>query len=200
MHAKPQHRDDDNELLDAAYDYLERGWQLVPIPRRKKAPIKQGWQNLKVTRSNLERHFDDTTGNIGVRLGQSSGGLTDIDLDCSEAIALADSVLPKTDAEFGRKSKRAAHRLYITNLADTEQRAVIKYQEPKALGGAVLVELRIGAGDKGAQTLFPPSRHPEGELIKWDKDGKPNRVKRHRPETSGRHAGCGLLARAALPR
>jgi hypothetical protein len=87
-------------------------------------------------------------------------GLCDVDLDCAEAIALAEDLLPETNAVFGRHSKPESHRLYTTELYDTEQRAVIKYSEPRALAGdgaeaVTLVELRIGSGDKGAQTIFP---------------------------------------------
>jgi hypothetical protein len=37
----------------------------------------------------------------------------------------------------------------------------------------MLVELRIGGGDKGAATLVPPSVHPSGEQITWDIDHDP---------------------------
>jgi hypothetical protein len=49
--------------------------------------------------------------NIGVQLGRASGGLTDVDLDCTEVLALADDFLPFTNAIFGRRSKRRSHRL-----------------------------------------------------------------------------------------
>ena len=50
-------------------------------------------------------------GNIGVILGPRSGELVDIDLDCVEALALADTYLPPTRVEFRRASKLRAHRL-----------------------------------------------------------------------------------------
>ena len=82
---------------------------------------------------------------------------------------------------FGRRSKPESHRLYYTDLCNTEQRAVIKYSEPKALARddtepATFVELRIGAGDKGAQTVFPGSVHPCGERVRWDREGEPKKV------------------------
>jgi hypothetical protein len=39
-----------------------------------------------------------------VILGPPSSGLTDIDLDCPEAIGLASYFLPRTGAVFGRAS------------------------------------------------------------------------------------------------
>ena len=80
-----------------------------------------------------------------------------------------------------------------------------------------LVELRIGGGNKGAQTMAPPSRHPEGEWLRWDQDGEPTEVEgaalkkvvaqlaaaallvRHYPGEGSRHEAAlvlgGLLAR-----
>ena len=56
--------------------------------------------------------------NVGVILGPRSGELVDIDLDCAEALALADLYLPATEAIFGRKSKPRSHRIYIAVDAD----------------------------------------------------------------------------------
>jgi hypothetical protein len=164
-----------------ARDYLEREWMPVPVPYRKKGPTDEGWQKRKITKDNVAEYFDGEPVNIGVQLGRESGGLCDVDLDCAEAIALADYLLPRTNAVFGRHSKPASHRLYITKLCDTEQRAVIKYSEPSALASdgaeaATLVELRIGGGDKGAQTIFPGSVHPSGEHVRWDSEGEPEKV------------------------
>lgn len=114
---------DRNEVLDTARDYLKSGWQPVPIPSGKKFPTFEGWQKLKIPEEDLRYHFADAQQNIGVRFGADSGGLTDVDLDCQEAIELADDFLPTTDAEFGRRSKRRAHRLYVTDLYESEMKA-----------------------------------------------------------------------------
>jgi hypothetical protein len=209
-------RDRADSVLDAAYDYLRRRWEPVPLPPGEKAPRKQNWQTLTITESNIEQHFTASS-NIGVRLGRASGGLTDVDFDCPEAVALADVLLPPTGAVFGRRSAPRSHRLYITDLSETARRAAIRYQEPQSLGGAVLVELRTGGGGKGAQTMFPPSRHPSGESVRWDEDGRPERIDgailarcvaavaagallaRHYPSEGSRHDAAlvlgGLLAR-----
>lgn len=125
MRAEKKYAHDDNEVIEAALDYIDRGWRPIPIPSRKKAPQENDWQTLKIKRSEVRDYFADPDGNIGVRLGTASDGLTDVDLDCDEALALADRLLPKTKAEFGRKSKPASHRLYRTDLAETEDRAVM---------------------------------------------------------------------------
>jgi hypothetical protein len=40
----------------------------------------------------------------------------------------------------------------------------------------MLLEVRIGGGDKGAQTVFPGSVHETGEPIDWEEDGEPSEV------------------------
>jgi hypothetical protein len=170
----------DETQLDIALRYLRRGLQPVPVPHGQKSPTQTGWQNLEITEANIGDFFG-ITGNVGVLLGGKSGGLTDIDIDCPEALALADEFLPPTGAVFGRNSKPRSHRLYMTRLYETETKAVIRYAEPAALARdgektATLVELRIGGGDKGAQTIFPGSTHPSGEPVRWDNEGEPASV------------------------
>jgi hypothetical protein len=111
--------------------------------------------------------------NVGVILGSASGGLTDVDLDCSEAIALAKIVLPKTGAIFGRQSKPESHFLYYTSLATTHGKATLKLTDP--ITRQALLEVRIG-GDAGAQTVFPGSVHESGEDIEWAEAGDPARA------------------------
>jgi hypothetical protein len=163
----------DPALLDAARAYVARGWNPVPIPYRMKGPVDQGWQLRVIDDSTVADHFNGAPQNIGIVLGPSSHGLTDVDLDCSEAIELAAVVLPRTAAMFGRASRRASHWLYRTGLAGKVDGAVMQFHDPRRKNKpkSMLVELRIGPG---AQTVFPGSVHEEtGELIDWDSDGLP---------------------------
>ena len=84
-------------------------------------------------------------GNLGLILGSKSS-VMDVDLDCSEAKALADLILPKPFVQFDRGTADSGHFLYkATSFGPT-----------KRFGGngakTTLVELR---GD-GAQTMIPP--------------------------------------------
>jgi putative DNA primase/helicase len=160
-------------VVDAALDNLNKGWKPIPIEAGEKGPRKEGWPNLKITRSNVREHFQPGM-NIGVQLGKCSGGLTDTDLDCREAMILADDFLPKTGSVFGRKSKPRAHFLYVTDLCDSEQKAAIQFKDPVA--GSMLVEMRIGGNGKGAQTMAPPSKHSSGERVRWNSDGEAAKV------------------------
>lgn len=113
---------------------LEIGWDIKRIPTGEKGPREPGWQNLKPSLDELERHLA-IGGNVGVRLGASSGGLVDVDLDCPEALTLAEIYLPPTDAVFGRASKPRSHFLYVAAGA-----AFAAYSDP--LTGETIVELR----------------------------------------------------------
>src|SRR5262249_45115548 len=102
-----------------AASYAARGWKVVPIPLGEKGPKHKGWEQRSF---DPHRDFDGT--NIGVQLGAKSGGLTDVDLDCIEAIKLAVHLLPKTNATFGRASKPESHWLYITHDADPDKSVI----------------------------------------------------------------------------
>jgi RecA-family ATPase len=158
--------------LDIALDYIGRGWNPVPVDHRSKKPSTgNGWQLRIIDATNAPRYFNGGQMNIGVILGPSSHGLTDVDLDCDEARAIAPYILPRTGAIFGRASSRAAHRLYYTDLAVNTDKAVLIFDDPTTRGR--MLELRIG-GASGAQTVFPGSTHKEtGEPITWEETGEP---------------------------
>jgi hypothetical protein len=151
---------DQISLEAAAREYQRRGWQVVPIPAGEKRPRLPGWGKLRLSLDDLPRHFSGD-GNVGVILGPPSGELVDVDIDCAEALAIADLYLPPTGAEFGRASKPRSHRLYVAPGSAHEA-----FADP--LDGSTLLELRGEGRDGGChQTVFPPSVHPSGERVAW---------------------------------
>lgn len=150
-------------LLDAARRYLERGWMPVYVPPGIKGPTTIGWQKQRLAADDLPAHFG-RPGNIGLVLGEASGGLVDVDLDCPEAIELADRFLPATGAVTGRPSALRSHRWFISDVPATKQ-----FRDPKTK--EMIVELR----STGGQTLVGPSIHGTGEP--YDPlEGEPARV------------------------
>jgi hypothetical protein len=130
---------------------------LVPIPRGLKYPVAPGWQlpENRVDIAQIEQHVA-----AGGNVGFITGDIVDVDLDCSEAIALADIFLPETGAVFGRASKPASHWLYRSPGA-----VYTKYGDP--LSGKMLLELRAPGLSGGChQTLLPPST-ADGEAREW---------------------------------
>jgi hypothetical protein len=115
-----------------------------------------------------------------------------------KAIAAAPFFLTPTQC-FGRPSKRCSHWPYITDLAETDDRATLKFtdvQKPER----VLLEIRTGGGGHAAQTVFPGSVHPSGETIAWE--GKSPSSNTPIPKVDGadlkqraaKIAACALLA------
>ena len=114
-----------SELLEAARNYLRCGWMPVYVPPGVKGPNRPGWEKLRLTEADLTRHFN-RAGNIGIVLGEASGGLVDVDLDCPEALEVADQYLPATFAVTGRPGAPRSHRWYVSDVQATKQ-----FRDPK---------------------------------------------------------------------
>lgn len=179
-------------MLDAARDYLKKGWAPIDLPHKSKAPVIEEWQKLRLEEAELEGHFGGAPKNIGVLLGEPSGDLIDVDLDATEAVRVADRFLPKTAAVFGRRSKPRSHRLYICSIKTETFSDVTKQDDEKQNDEkSMLVEIR----STGRQTVFPRSTHPLGELVEWVEDGEPARVDAAELRLMVVHlAGAALLA------
>ena len=172
-------------VVDVAISYCRRGWSVIPVPHRSKNPGFNGWERMRLKEDDLPAHFNGRPQNIGVLLGQPSGGLVDIDLDTPEAIDLATIYLPATSAVFGRKSKPRSHYLYrCTGPIDTKS-----YKNP--VGNTEIFRL----GSTGAQTVFPGSTHQDtGELIHWDDEGEPTEVSPEELLAAAYDLHCAVLA------
>src|SRR5262249_33437497 len=162
----------------AAAGYLERGW--VPVPLRGKAPVPSGWQ--KLTRDGYDLGAMFPAGqplNVGLLLGEPSGGLIDADLDCPDARAAAVVLLPETGMVWGRQSAPDSHYGYV--VQDPPSKASDKFDDPLRSGkGTRLAELR----STGGQTVVVPSvypadpedGHPSAEPCVWSAGGDPSPV------------------------
>jgi putative DNA primase/helicase len=171
--------------LQAAREYLARGWQPVPVPHRAKAPTLEGWQHLRLALADLPTFFDGRATNIGLLLG----ALADVDLDCPEAVAAAPEFLPATDRVHGRAGNPCSHWWYER----AGSRRGMAFEDH---AGKNLVELR----GEGQHTLVPPSIHPSGEPLTWERSGEPARVDADELERAvGRVAAVALLARSWPP-
>ncbi len=193
--------------LEAARGYARAGLRVVPIPHRSKRPAVHGWQDLRLGIDDLPTHFNGAPRNIGILLGEPSGGVVDVDLDAPEARAIAHMYLPPTGRISGRASARASHLWYKGDpLTQTER--FIDPTQANSDERACIVELR----STGAQTIVPPSDHPTGEPITWERadraaavDGRVLHrqvarlaaavvVARHWPATGARHDAALALA------
>jgi Bifunctional DNA primase/polymerase, N-terminal len=156
--------------LETALEYIARGWAPIPIPHKRKKPIGEEWPGWRITKADAPQPFIGGLQNVGVILGEASGGLADVDLDSIEAVRAGSYFLQRTLC-FGRASKPRSHWLYQSELWQTEDRATIPFKFVIGTGKdrkeQMILELRIGGGGKGAQTVFPGSVHETGEPIAW---------------------------------
>ncbi|HEX7080204.1 MAG TPA: AAA family ATPase [Gammaproteobacteria bacterium] len=142
------------DTTTAALAWIEKGRAVIPIPHKQKAPVLANWPALRITAETVGDYFNGADSNIGLLLGEPSGGLVDIDLDADEAVKAAPYFLPDTYI-YGRERRPASHRLYVCPGAATK-----KWRH----GGRTLVELR----STGCQSLIPPSTHPDGDRYARD--------------------------------
>lgn len=152
------------------------GWP-IPIPDCEKGPKIDGWPDLRLEASPKHFYRNGTRQNVGCLLGEPYG-LTDIDLDCPEAISIWPTFAPDTSVIFGRKSARASHWFYY---ADPPQASAAFVDPLSEVKGEKLVEIRClkKDGSIGLQTVVPPSHHKDtGEQICFEpgKDKTPANV------------------------
>jgi ribosomal protein L32 len=179
-----------NAILNQALDYYAHDWMPIPIPHRSKNPNRKGWQKERWAQDDLPHCFNNGQ-NIGLLLGQPSGGLVDVDLDSREAISIADALLPVTGMVSGRTSSPFSHRWYICDPLV----ATVKFLDPALAytdDRAMILELR----STGGQTLVPPSIHPTGEIYEWYGELSPSQISGDDLlKAVSQLAACALVAR-----
>lgn len=180
-------------FLESVVDLHDRGFALVPVPLGLKRPLTHGWQDLRLDGAGVKTAFRDRS-NVGVLLGEPSNGLTDVDLDCPEARALASHFLPPTGLRSGRASAPASHAFYRVR----SPLKTVRFRDPLVTSGddrGMLIELR----STGTQTLVPPSVHPSGEEIVWANAGEPAEVEMDTLQRAVARIAAGALLVRAWP-
>lgn len=146
-----------SQIVAAALDYQRRGWWVTPVAG--KAPILEGWQDRQLEESDIRALFRPES-NVGVVLGAS--GLADLDFD-DEAAVRALRALAPPELEGAAAFEHNGRPHLIVRSPRTHTRKLRKRN------GAVLLELRC----EGAQTVFPPSVHPDGQPYVWVRECEP---------------------------
>jgi hypothetical protein len=173
--------DSSTPIKKAASFYVGLGYAPTPVCGGTKQPKSPGWQT-KLTVEEIHQSFQQGD-NIGLLLGEPSGGLIDIDIDDPDAVILT-SLLPPTAMIHGRPSRPGSHRWYKTDGG-------VKGRKFCDVDGKVLVEMR----SNGMQTVVPPSIHPSGEQYTWESFDDPTFLPAAELEES-----VSLFAAAALLR
>src|SRR5437762_9512237 len=103
-------------IFDRVRIYLGKGWQPIPVQPGSKKPRDKNWPDLHLSRNEISSYFQEGD-NVGIVLGEPSGGLVDVDLDVPEAIELAPEFLPQTNRKHGRAGARNSHCWYVAKPA-----------------------------------------------------------------------------------
>ena len=131
------------------FDEFVQNDSFIQLKPSSKVPVATDWINNGRSFSEVCSH----NGNVGLLTGEASG-ILDVDLDCSEAVALADAILPTPHIKFDRNTSDSGHFLYKASSFGKTKR--FTSTENKAL-----IELR----GNGAQTMVPPSKHECGDQL-----------------------------------
>jgi hypothetical protein len=171
----------ENDAKEAACGYIARGWSVVPVPRGEKGCKLPDWQGLRIKAGEVGEFFTEGS-NVGVLLGEPSGGLADADLDCSEAVKIGPRFLPST-LRSGRGSGDS-HSWYVS-----PDIASVKYKD---VDGDVLAEIR----SHGHQTVIHGT-HPGGGRYAFSNPGtEPREIEAHELRSRvARVAAAALIAR-----
>jgi putative DNA primase/helicase len=136
-----------------------------------KHPIGDDWQHKATDdQATIRRLWHDRPdASVGVKLGT----IIDIESDSPEAAkALADLLGDDPPACPKYQGKRGAHWIF-QGQAGLPDKAVVKlYRDAhgwrEATGGDPWnIEVRLGGGKRGAQSIFPPSKHESGHVYGW---------------------------------
>src|SRR5215212_925168 len=105
--------DHTTESQQAAKRYMGEGLATIPVPAGEKNPNRPSWQHERHAVEAITALWNNGQ-NIGVLLGEPSGGLIDVDLDTKEARIAASYILPHTRTS-GRESCPNSHKWYYAD-------------------------------------------------------------------------------------
>lgn len=150
-----------SNILDAALGVHARGWVPVPLKPGTKRPALGDWPETRYRDADaVKQAFSGEPYNLGVALGNASGGLVDIDLDHPKAPYAARFFLPSETMRTGRVGSPGSHYWFRVDDLDVTRET---WQTPDR---RMIVEARAS----GHQTALPPSVHPEGETYRWESE------------------------------
>lgn len=158
-----------NNILQAALEYQQRGWSLIPLVMAQKRPAVN-WKRYQTQRANdstLRKWFRNDEIGIGVVFGSVSGGLLSRDFDTIESYKqwarnhsdLA-QILPTAATNRGRHVYASVSQKHVADI-----RLILG--KPDGVGAIAVAdgELRCGVG---CYSVLPPSVHLSGVVYRWE--------------------------------
>lgn len=152
-------------LADAAERYASMGWAVFPLRPRGKEPrtkngVKDACCDIEQVRAFWER-FPDS--NIGIAMGEPSGGLVAIDVD-------EDGESGKDGMAAVRAWERGHGELPETATALTGRGGTHMLYRMRGVKNSVNAELAVDIRSTGGYIVAPPSIHPNGSAYAWECD------------------------------
>ncbi|HUY88981.1 MAG TPA: bifunctional DNA primase/polymerase [Pirellulales bacterium] len=150
--------------VSTAVHQAER-YSIVLIPAGEKGPNTKDWQHSRATPEEYDHHIR-RGGNAGFLLGKR-GGIVDLEIDGPEGEESLRKLFGGEPPEAPSwRSKRGRHRLYLYDDRFASLGAKFTHDDYPDL------EFRIGGGDKGAQSVCPPSK-VDGVTREWIDECEP---------------------------
>lgn len=136
------------------HNLADLGCQFVRLARREKRPLGAGWQHKATADLDAVAGWLRAGNNVGLLLGPASG-VVDVEFDdpAGREQLAAFGVLDIPTPTW--RSARGEHRLFLW--------------EPWMPAAAVVHadDLEIRIGGRAAQSVLPPSIHPDGGRYEW---------------------------------
>jgi replicative DNA helicase len=141
--------------LAAALTYADRGWHVLPIPRGRKYPRFEEWQNLATIDTDLigvwfERWPDD---GVGIACGAVSGIFV-IDVDVNDG-KVGDKTLRDLEAIHGELPET-----YTVRTPTGGWHYYFRYDSARPISNGKL-GLHVDTRGDGGQVVAPPTLHPD---------------------------------------
>ena len=155
-------------MFQAAQEYFERVWTVIPVPQgKKKAAARwKGYQKKRPGLPQLKRWFLKADNNIGVIMGDASDGLVCRDFDHVEEYDMWAAQCPKLAATLPTGMSGRGYHVFAT--ASLEHVRDVRMNIGKSGGtGDIKVQRGELRCDLGCYTILPPSWHPNGRQYQW---------------------------------
>lgn len=132
---------------------IEHGAACVKVARRSKKPLGVAWHQAATQSAEEVAAWLEDNYNVGILLGH--GGLIDVEFDDAEGRRLVRQLGLLNAKTPTYSSGRGEHRIF--RLADGIP----------ACGWRKIGGLEVRFGGRPAQSVLPPSRHPDGDVYRW---------------------------------
>lgn len=154
--------------LDAARDYVDRDWSVLPMRMAQKRPVVRWrrYQREPASNATVYRWFRQTNHGVGVIFGHVSGGLASRDFDDADAYHRWADLQPALASTLPTVATRRGFHVYCLAWPESVQEARRRLGSHGTTGAINLGDGELRAG-VGCYSVLPPSTHPSGHVYGW---------------------------------